>query len=251
MLNNIKIIFLTLKKEKIRTKHMINQLKKLNLNFEIFYGKEGRNLSSKDLSLYSKKEAFKSENRDLSLDEIAACLSHILIYKKIKKLKYKYYLVLEDDVIISKDLKNVLNRIKKFPKDWELINFCTDAKQIETKFSIYKDYKITKFLENANRACALLMKKKAITKLLKKAFPVRQPLDELTARSNITGIKSYGIQPNLITLKDFPSTILYRNTFFGKYKVLSWLLKTDLINFLVFLVTNLKIFLIKINLKKK
>jgi glycosyl transferase family 25 len=251
MKNKVKIFFLTLKDEEKRTLHMINELKKFNLKYEIVYGKKGKDLTKNDLRLYSKKEAFKSENRDLSLDEIAACLSHISIYKKIVNLKFKYFLIFEDDVVINKDLIKILNRIEKFPKDWGIINFFTDSKQIKTNLIIYKNYRITKFIENANRACALLMKKKTVMKLLEKAFPVRQPPDELTARCNITGIKAYGIQPNLIRLKDFPSTILYRNTFFGKYKSLSWLLKTDLIFFLSFLVIFLKKFLIIIHLKKK
>ena len=113
MISNIKIFFITLKNEKLRTDHMIRELKKLNLKFEIFYATKGNNLSSEELSLYSKHETFKSENRDMSLDEISTSLSHIKIYQIIVKCKYETTLIFEDDVIIDKDLIGILNNLNK------------------------------------------------------------------------------------------------------------------------------------------
>jgi glycosyl transferase family 25 len=242
MKKKIKIFVLTLVDEKERINHIIKQMKKFHLKFEIFYGKRGKHLSKKDISNYSESKAFKIEKRALSLDEIACALSHISIYKKIKQLKCQYSLVLEDDIILKNDFVNVLDKINNFPKDWELINFRTDARQKIINFKFYKNYKFTRFLQNANRSCALLLKISAIKKLLRHAYPIRQPLDELTGKTNITRIKSYGIKPNLVKLKDFPSTILYRNTFYGKYYLSSWVLRTPFINILNQIVNVIKKF---------
>jgi len=242
MINNIKIFFITLKNEKLRTNHMINQFKKLNLKYEILYATNGGNLTNEELDLYSKKETFKNENRDMSVDEISACLSHIKIYQKIVKHKYRTTLIFEDDVIINKDIINILNNLNKFPKKWQLINFYTDAKEkvIRSNFNFFKNYKFTKFLEKANRACAYLITYETAKILLRDAFPIRRPPDALTGRFGLKDINSYGITPRVIQLKDFPTSIKHRNTFFGKYKFLSWILKTRLIGFLVAIIIFLK-----------
>ena len=129
MSRQIKIFVMNLKNDFYRRKHIVNELKKLNLKFDFFFAKKGIELSKNEMALYSRKEAFKNENRDLPVDEISNSLSHIKIYKKIIKSKYRISLILEDDVIINKDLLNIFKNLNKFPKDWELINFCTDAKK--------------------------------------------------------------------------------------------------------------------------
>jgi glycosyl transferase family 25 len=116
MKKKIKIFVLTLIDEKERINHIVKQIKKFNLKFEIFYGKRGKHLTKKDISNYSESEAFKIEKRALSLDEIACALSHISIYKKIIQYKYQYSLILEDDVILENDFVNVLHKINNFPK---------------------------------------------------------------------------------------------------------------------------------------
>jgi glycosyl transferase, family 25 len=242
ILSNIKVFFITLKNEKSRSDHMIQELNKLNLKYEIFYATKGTDLTDKELDLYSKNETFKCENRDMSIDEISACLSHIRIYQKIIKYKYKITLIFEDDVIIDKNLINVLNNLKKFPRKWQLINFYSDAKEkkIKSNINVFKNYKFTKFLEKANRACAYLINYDTANILLRDAFPIRRPPDALTGRFGLKDINSYGVTPRLIQLKDFPTSIKHRNTFFGKYKILSWILKTKLIDFLVRVINSLK-----------
>lgn len=245
MINNIKIFFITLRNENLRTNHMISQLKKLNLKYEIFFAIKGKSLTSKELNLYSKHETFKCENRDMSLDEISTSLSHIRIYQNIIKYKYKTTLIFEDDVIINKDLIGILNNLNKFPKKWQLVNFCSDAKQktIRSNIKFFKNYKFTKFLEKANRACSYLIKYNTAKKFLRDAFPIRRPADALTGRFGMDDINSYGITPRIIRLKNFPTTIQHRNTFFGKYKLLSWILRTKITNHLIAVVTCLKKFI--------
>lgn len=221
----IKIFIINLRNEVDRRKHIVNELKKLNLEFEIFFAKKGSELTKKEITLYSKKEAFKNENRDLSLDEISCALSHIKIYKKIIESKYRLSLILEDDVVINKNLLNIFKNLNKFPKNWELINFYTDARKKVIGRKIYENYQCVRFNERANRTCSYLIKMKTAEKLIKFALPVRFPADGLTGRNDLTNIYSYGLQPNIIQIKDFPTTIKNRNSLLGKYKLTSWIRK--------------------------
>ena len=221
----IKIFIINLRNEVDRRKHIVNELKKLNLEFEIFFAKKGSELTKKEITLYSKKEAFKNENRDLSLDEISCALSHIKIYKKIIESKYRLSLILEDDVVINKNLLNIFKNLNKFPKNWELINFYTDARKKVISRKIYENYQCVRFNERANRTCSYLIKMKTAEKLIKFALPIRFPADGLTGRNDLTNIYSYGLQPNIIQIKDFPTTIKNRNSLLGKYKLTSWIRK--------------------------
>jgi glycosyl transferase family 25 len=221
----IKIFVINLKNEFDRRKHIVNELKKLNLEFEIYFAKKGSELTEKEISLYSKKEAFKNENRDLSLDEISCALSHIKIYKKIFKSKYKLSLILEDDVVINKNLLNIFKNLNKFPKNWELINFYTDARKKIIGKKIYKKYQCVKFKERANRTCSYLIKIRTAEKLLKFSLPIRFPADGLTGRNDLTNVHSYGLKPDIIQIKDFPTTIKKRNSLLGKYQLTSWIRK--------------------------
>ena len=221
----IKIFIINLKNEFDRREHIINELKKLNLRFEIYFAKKGSELSKKEIALYSKKEAFKNENRDLSLDEISCALSHIKIYKKIVKSKYKLSLILEDDVVINKNLLNIFKNLNKFPKNWELINFYTNARKENVGRKVYANYRCVRFKERANRTCSYLIKIKTAEKLLKFALPIRFPADGLTGRNDLTNIHSYGLKPDIIKIKDFPTTIKNRNSLLGKYQLTSWIRK--------------------------
>jgi glycosyl transferase family 25 len=223
MSKQIKIFVINLKNEFNRREHVVNELRKLNLKFEFYFAKKGNELTKKEIALYSKKEAFKNEDRDLSADEISCALSHIKLYKKIVKSKHKLSLILEDDVIISEDLLNIFKNLKKFPKNWELINFYTDAKTKITGPRIYKNYRSVEFNERANRACSYLIKIKTAQKLLEHALPIRYPADGLTGRNDLTKIITYGLKPEVIQLEDFPTTIEDRNSLLGKYKLTSWI----------------------------
>jgi glycosyl transferase family 25 len=221
----IKIFIINLKNEFDRRKHIVNELKKLNLEFEIYFAKKGSELTKKEITLYSKKEAFKNENRDLSLDEISCALSHIKIYKKIVESKYRLSLILEDDVVINRNLLNIFKNLNKFPKNWELINFYTDARKKIIGRKIYENYQCVRFNGRANRTCSYLIKMKTAEKLIKFALPIRFPADGLTGRNDLTNIHSYGLKPDIIQIKDFPTTIKNRNSLLGKYKLTSWIKK--------------------------
>ena len=240
MINCIEIFVITLKDETKRKKHIIKELNKLNLKFNIFYATKGNELSRKDLALYSKKQTFKAIKRDMSLDEISCALSHAKIYRKICKKKYKFTLILEDDVILTIDLINILKKINNFPLDWELINFTSDAKKIAFGKPIFKKYRFAKFQEKPNRTSAYLIKYQTARILCQEAFPIRHPADGLTGRHNLPDLKSYGISRRVVKLKNFSSTIKYRNTFFEKYKILSWILKSNFMPFLMFFINVLK-----------
>jgi len=95
-----------------RKKYMLEQLSKYNLEAEFIsnYGKE--NLT------YDDKKLFKN----ITDGEISVALHHIQCYKKIIENDYNYALILEDDVILSENFINILNKyISDLPSIWDML----------------------------------------------------------------------------------------------------------------------------------
>ncbi len=218
MKNSLKIFLINLKRDKERKKFCINQFKKFDVKYDIFDAYDGSTLSRDNFNKYSSKLTFKTEKRDLAYDEIGCSLSHLKIYEKIVRERISESLILEDDIIIHKQLFNI---IKKIPKNVEFINFKSDAKQKKIRL-LDTNFYLTKFEQIPNRTCAIYLKFTAAKKLYIAGFPIKQPADGLTGRLVHSGkIKGYGVLPELIKLRKIKTSISGRGSIFLKYKFLN------------------------------
>lgn len=198
---------LNLERSKDRWYFMEEQLRRLNLKFEITRAVDGRNITENDLKHYSRKDAMKCAGRELSPGEIGCALSHARMWERIIAENLNEVLILEDDVIIGEMLIRILDCRHKFPADWEFMNFMTSAKQIPLDVSIYDIYRACRFEGYANGACAYLIDRAGAKKLLSHVYPIRWAADGLTGRTYITGLISYGVDPKVAALSNFESDI--------------------------------------------
>jgi len=198
---------LNLERSKDRRYFMEEQLRKLNLKFEITRAVDGRNIPENDLNRYSRKDAMKCAGRELSPGEIGCALSHAKMWERITMENLNEVLILEDDVIIGEMLIRILDFRHKFPVDWEFMNFVTSAKQIPLDVSIYDIYRACRFKGYANSTCAYFINRAGAKKLLSHVYPIRWAADGLTGRTYITDLISYGIDPKVAALSNFESDI--------------------------------------------
>lgn len=211
MKKSLKIFIINLDRAEERRNFFIKHFKKLKINYEIFKAHDGKSLTKKQLSKYSSNLSFKLENRAMALDEIATALSFLSVYKAIVENNIAEAIIFEDDVIINPQLIKV---IKKIPKNVELVNFKTDAKQKQLKL-ISRGIYLTQFLEIPNRACAMYLKLSAAKKLLKHGYPIRQPSDGLTGRMTFSGkIRGFGMYPEFVKLRSIESSVKGRGSYF-------------------------------------
>lgn len=107
---------INLPKEKRRLENIWLQLKKLDIEFEVFEAVYWKNLSEKDINeAYDEEKCIKTYWKKMTIWEIWCALSHFWVYKKIVDEKIPIALVLEDDAIISKDIKKY---IEEYEKNW-------------------------------------------------------------------------------------------------------------------------------------
>ena len=113
----IKTFVINLKKDIQRKNYINKHLAERNINFEFIEGVYGKELSNSeinelaDLNLSSKKMG-----KQISLNEIGCALSHRKAYKKIVDENLDGGFIFEDDIILSKDIKEILESINKNKK---------------------------------------------------------------------------------------------------------------------------------------
>jgi glycosyl transferase, family 25 len=201
------IWILNLERSRDRRKYMEMQLNELDWQFEIIPAVDSKYLGSEDLKHYSTQEAMKTIQRDLKPGEIGCALSHARMWERIVAENIEEVLILEDDVTVKGELLEVLERRSAFPGDWEFINFRTDVQKIPFGPPVYTEYRICHFRSYANRTCAYFINARGAKKLRDHVYPIRWAADGLTGRTYISDLVSYGIDPDLVELADFPSLI--------------------------------------------
>jgi glycosyl transferase, family 25 len=140
----MKIFVINLKRSVERRIKIENQLKKLQLDYEIFEGVDGYKLTEDDLNKYMDHEH--PYFRELKKGEIGCFLSHYSVLKKIADLKLPAAIVMEDDIILSKNLPDLIADVEKFIQPTDTFLFYTILLQpvnLFTKKKINDKYVLT------------------------------------------------------------------------------------------------------------
>jgi GR25 family glycosyltransferase involved in LPS biosynthesis len=187
-----------------RKDHIIKQLEKHNLTDYEFIEIDRDELHNYDITKFE---------RNYSNSQIAISLSHFEAYRKISN-NYDNALILEDDVILHPNFRNILNiYLSQLPKDYDML-FIGDGcklhipknKLIPKKFIYEKCLNPTKWGGNGASRCAdsYLMSKKCAIKICNYinnlSYDIKLPIDwwlNVAARDNI--FKVYWAEPTIVT----------------------------------------------------
>lgn len=110
-----KIFVINLKRRPDRLKHITKVLNDLNAEFEVIEAVDGNN--EQELFLKSKKTY-----SNVTHGVIGCHLSHLKVYKEIKAKSYKRALILEDDLIPSKNINELKNNLFKIDNNWDFLH---------------------------------------------------------------------------------------------------------------------------------
>jgi|LSQX01.1.fsa_nt_gb glycosyl transferase family 25 len=115
----MKTFAITLERAKERKKYIQKHLSDLDLDYEIVYGVDGRKLTDQDIEKYADKEAIKRSPHWLNPGAIGCALSHLSIYKKIIDQNLDYAFIVEDDIVLPENIKEIIEFTKLHLKDGE------------------------------------------------------------------------------------------------------------------------------------
>ena len=144
-------------------------------------------------------------NDKYKLGSLGATFSHISLYREILENGYKNMLILEDDVVLDKNLFQKLpNMLDSLPKDWDIfiLGFSCEYKHDkrckvnDSVIKIYKDiYKINYFYG----AYAYILSFKGAEKIINNIYPIWWHIDTMLSYLIQKGILNvYATIPNLI-----------------------------------------------------
>lgn len=214
------IFVISLKRSQDRRKSISSQFNSLGIPFQFFDAIDGRQLSEGDLKSVNFQKAKELCGHDLSLGEVGCSLSHIKLYEKCLEENIDEVIILEDDIMLKKDFLTVLTECfkKKLSSCEILYLFHGKAKTSFFYTKLYNEYKLRKVRSPSSHSKRFItgtvgyyVNKKAMRTLLDIAYPVRMPADYLTGFIQKSKLRCYFIEPNLIDLAGFDTTINDRN----------------------------------------
>jgi GR25 family glycosyltransferase involved in LPS biosynthesis len=192
IIENTDIFVINLEKDNDRW----NYYKNLNIpsiKINRFNGIYGKDLDRNNLI----KSGVLSTTNVLKDGQLGCALSHMNLWNYSLKYKNKYLLVLEDDVILEKDIYNKINNLENYlPENWDVIFLggCNVyGKKYNEKFIIPTKY------DKLYNLClhAMLINKKSIPKLNSIMKPIMVPIDN-QIRDNYKSLNVFYANPNLI-----------------------------------------------------
>ena len=190
-----------------RLESINRQLQDQNIDYIRIPAIDGKSKQVNVSKYYDSLHARKLCKRDLTAGEIGCALSHLETYKHISSSKSHFALILEDDVKLPVDLKQLINEVSSDNK-WDILllhHFNSRFKKFTIRRT--KNYRIIDFKENAASTAAYLIRQKSALKLLNIGNPIKMPTDRLTGDSTINKLRVCGLISSPIQSMQFKSTI--------------------------------------------
>ena len=172
------------------------------LDWKIWKAVEGRKLSEEDQKEMILPQFYSRYGRNATLPAVGCSLSHIGIYKDMVESKTVFALILEDDAILSNDLK--LSKVKELlsspePRAILLTSDFWYRKEnlvlcVDKKHQIYK-------LNDGYMTSGYAINLAAAQLLIPQIYPVQYTADAWSSFIGF-GLKLYGIVPHVISYPD-------------------------------------------------
>ena len=131
-----------------RRAHMSKMLDALDLKYEFIEAIDGKQLTDDQINeVYDERMAVKYGGSPLQVEAIATYMSHIKALQTIIDRNIPEALILEDDIIVSPDIKPFFEQRNKLPRDYGILSLSirNDHEQdifcwYRKSWKIYKDY---------------------------------------------------------------------------------------------------------------
>lgn len=210
----IHVFVISLKSEAARRESISKHLKDRGFDFEFFDAVDGRQMDVPDHPDYNAKRRIRSFGRHIKPGELGCLLSHLGTYKEIAKRNIPYALILEDDVVLHKDTKKVLEAFIKSNRKFDMLRLLSDKKINGKKKphrivdTITGKYNLIRLLTTPGGMYATLISQQGAKNLVKAHENFAFPVDALIGRSWEHGLESFTVLPELAHEgNDFESTI--------------------------------------------
>jgi glycosyl transferase, family 25 len=174
-------LVINLNKSHQRMSRISARLEELEMPFERIPAVYGASLSATELDAsYSRSLNARTYRRQLSNAEIGCYMSHLKAWKTIVDKKLPCALIIEDDLIIDRELKDFVHRLSGSTADWDIVKFyCRKSKpKIISKTPIGRNHDLCRFEKIPIGNLAQLVTLEAAKKLLASRSIFARPADD-------------------------------------------------------------------------
>lgn len=186
-------------KDQKRRDIMTKRLEEAGVPYEFFAAVNGYELDFKDAPYYDRQKRRRFFGRDLLPGEVGCLLSHRGIYEKMDRENIEYAVILEDDVIFEKDVKDVLQALLKTDVPWDVIRFLGSEKIYKRGCRIIAPltgrYHLARLPTAPGGAHGYLLTLKAARVMLSHMQKNWVPIDTLQGRSWETKLETLVVHP--------------------------------------------------------
>jgi|GEM_PF-216468 len=115
------VFVINLERSTDRREKISTRLSEIGIDFELFPATDGSALSESDRAKYDEAHVINNISRPLSPAEVGCYISHKKLWQRIVDENIPWAVILEDDVLIQTDLKDLLAKIGQMTFKWDLI----------------------------------------------------------------------------------------------------------------------------------
>ena len=175
----MKTFLINLDKSEKRLENSNKQLSNFNILFERISAVNVTQDRDKELrNYYDSKLNYFKYYKSLTDGEIGCYLSHRKVWQKIVQENIEYALVLEDDFLLHKGLKDIDKLLKVIDQPWDLIKLGEiPNKRIKQRILEVGDLSLIKFRKTPHGTYAYLITIEGAKKMLKHSDPFSRPVD--------------------------------------------------------------------------
>jgi glycosyl transferase family 25 len=158
-----------------RREAMAQQLRTLDIPFEIFPAVDGRKMSELQLKEQYNGDKAVREREKMTGAEIGCALSHLGIYRKMVDENIPHALILEDDAELSPDLNTILEQLEsRYPAGQEMVVLLNHVPKYlkRSQVSLTGDRKLAETYGLCWNAHGYFITRQAARRMLDKLFPV-------------------------------------------------------------------------------
>lgn len=183
----------------------------LRIPYEIVDAVDGYALDDRQLAQCSELRALFRYGERLRPGILGCSLSHLEAYRRMVSEDIPEVVIVEDDARPSPDFGRVLTELEAVPSDCDVLTFHSlfewAAPTPVNDSIIAGKYRICTFGRTPMGTQAYLITQAAARRVLKVAYPVCLPSDELLFRARPARLTVYGVDPSPVTHGAFDSEI--------------------------------------------
>jgi glycosyl transferase family 25 len=200
--NSIGVYVINLETSKERYEYIKDNIKSLGFPQIRIDAVDGRKMSKEEIDAKVDVKTYKSFLSRLPNGGTIGCyLSHVKVWEEFLKSGFEFAVVFEDDISFDPGrVKLVIGDLIETPSFWDIVSLEQRHNGLPLIIKKLKnDQELVVYLAEVTHSGAYIINRRAAYNLLKKAFPMRMPLDHYFTRAWEFDLKFTGVEnPRLV-----------------------------------------------------